>query len=240
MEHTQSPARGYVTSDLHVFGCSSLYEILLPIFYAEAVKHPLIVLNGDTFDFKRSLFTSSEETTQHAITWLRELCRRASSSSVFFILGNHDCHETFVQALNNALPTLPNLTVIPEHLRLGSCLFVHGDAIDLPQGDTEITHVRSHYSQAEPNWTTRAFAEVVTRLGLNKVEYLRHTRTALARRLLSYIRSSHPTALDGVRHIYFGHTHVPIDHFEYENIIFHNTGSMIRGLPWRPQEFAEE
>jgi UDP-2,3-diacylglucosamine pyrophosphatase LpxH len=238
--YTHKPACGYVTSDLHVFGCSSLYEKLLPIFYEQVTRHPVIVLNGDTFDFKRSRFTSSLETTKHAIAWLQDLSRLASSSSIFYILGNHDCHETFVQALHTALPTLPNVTIVPEHLRLGSCLFIHGDAIDLAQNVADITYVRSKYNKAEPRWGAKAFANLVTHMGLNKVEYLRHSRAVLARRILSYLRITQPSALEGVRQIYFGHTHVPIDHFEYAGIIFYNTGSMIRGLPWRPMEFSGE
>jgi len=239
MNHSSTPARGYVTSDLHVFGCGSLYETLLPTFYKQATQYPVIVLNGDTFDFKRAPFASSSETSKHAIEWLHNLSQIASSSSIFLVLGNHDCHKIFVQALHSASSNLPNVKIAPEQLRLGSCLFIHGDAIDLTQGATEITHVRSRYSQVEPHWRARAFSGLVTRLGLNKVEYLRHSPATLAQKILSYIRCTQPSILNGVRHIYFGHTHVPIDNFEYENFIFHNTGSMIRGLPWRPMEFTE-
>jgi UDP-2,3-diacylglucosamine hydrolase len=144
-----------------------------------------------------------------------------------------------VQALHDALPTLPNVTVVPDQLRLSSCLFLHGDAIELPQSVSDITHVRSHYSKVEPHWGAKAFANLVTHVGLNKVEYIRHSKSALAQRILQYLRRTRPNSLDGVRHVYFGHTHVPIDHFEYDSIVFHNTGSMIRGLPWRPMEFSE-
>jgi UDP-2,3-diacylglucosamine pyrophosphatase LpxH len=240
MQNPPPPALGYVTSDLHIFGCGSLYEKLLPLFYAQAGKHRNIVLNGDTFDFKRSVFKSSLDTTSHAITWLQNLCHRASSSSIFYVLGNHDSHEIFVRALHDALPSLPNLTIIREHVRLGSCLFLHGDVIDLPPDTSDIARVRDLYCRAEPRWSARACAAVVTHLGLNKVEYLRHTRVALAQRILTYLQRTEPHTLDGVRHVYFGHTHVPIDHFEYNNIVFRNTGSMIRGLPWRPMEFGNE
>ncbi len=238
MDLTYPPARGYVTSDLHIFGCNSLYEALLPIFYQQATRHPNIVLNGDTFDFKRAPFKSSLETSKHAVAWLYDLCQRASGSSIFFILGNHDCHETFVKALQAASSALPNLRMAREQLRIGTCLFLHGDAIDLADEMPEITHVRSCYSQVEPHWSARACAELITRLGLNKFEYLRHSPTRVAQKILKYLRATQPNSLEGVRQIYFGHTHVPIDHFEYDDFIFYNTGSMIRGLRWNPLEFA--
>jgi UDP-2,3-diacylglucosamine pyrophosphatase LpxH len=229
---------GYVVSDLHIFGCSSLYLRYLPLLYRQVTSHAVTVLNGDTFDFKRSIYASTAETTSHAVAWVRDLAHRAPNSKIFFLLGNHDSQELFVRALNEALPELPNVSVVPDCLRLDSTVFLHGDVVDLPPGENNLSHVRERYSHAEPSWLSRLFAQVITYTGANKIEYLRHSKKVLADRILTYLTASQPEVVGDIKDIYFGHTHVPLDHFVHKGITFRNTGSMIRGLPWRPMEFA--
>ena len=53
----------------------------------------------------------------------------------------------------------------------------------------------------------------------------------MARRIVYYLSDldrSHPGVVDGVRDVYYGHTHLPIDGFEYDGLRFHNTGSAVR------------
>jgi len=238
MNDRPSPCNGYVVSDLHIFGCSSLYERLLPTFYQGVSSHEITVLNGDVFDFKRSIFSTSAETLRQAIAWVRDLSSRAPHAKIFYLLGNHDSQLDFVQALKQSLPELPNVTLTEDSLRLGDSLFLHGDIVDLPPNAHDLAIVRSRYVGLEPHPTSRAFAQLVTHLRINSVEYLRHSRPSLARRILRYLDATQPGYRDRVKEIFFGHTHVPIRHFEYDGIIFRNTGSMIRGLPWRPLEFS--
>jgi UDP-2,3-diacylglucosamine pyrophosphatase LpxH len=229
---------GYVVSDLHIFGCCSLYQHYLPVFYSQVASHEIIVLNGDTFDFKRSTLPSSTETTRHAIAWLADLAHRASAAQIFYILGNHDSHELFVRSLREALPALPNVSLIPDSLQLGSALFLHGDLVDLPDNNEDLAFVRAPYTHVEPTWQSRLFARAVTYLRANRIDYLRHSKRALAEKILCYLEKNQPQATKGISEVYFGHTHIPFDNFIYQGIRFRNTGSMIRGLPWRPLEFS--
>lgn len=238
MDETPSAYNGYVVSDLHIFGCSSLYERLLPRFYQEVGSHTITVLNGDIFDFKRSIFSSSAETARHALSWLRDLSARLPHAKIFYLLGNHDSQNEFVRALKQSLPELPNVSLIEDSLRLGNSLFIHGDVVDLPPDAYDLALVRSRYMHLEPNRKSRVFANLVTHLRINSVEHLRHSRASLARRILRYLDSTQPGYRDSVKEVFFGHTHVPFRHFEYEGIIFRNTGSMVRGLQWRPLEFS--
>jgi UDP-2,3-diacylglucosamine pyrophosphatase LpxH len=238
MNKAQSITSGYVVSDMHIFGCSSLYTRYLPTFYSQVSSHSVTILNGDTFDFKRSIFKSSQETTRYALEWLRDLSRRASQSKIFFIVGNHDCQLIFLHALIQALPQLPNISLVTDSLRLGSSLFLHGDVVDLPRDTSDITQVRQRYDLVEPNLADRIFAQLVTHLGVNKIEYLRHPKHNLVERIVQHVRLTDPSGTEGLQDIYFGHTHVPFHNFQYAGIRFHNTGSMIRGLPWRPIEFS--
>jgi predicted phosphodiesterase len=230
--------KGYVVSDLHIFGCASLWKRYEADFYRAVDKHSIIVFNGDTFDFKRSKFSSSSETSTHAISWLKDLCKSHPSKKFYYLLGNHDSQREFTTALTQAASTISNLSVEIDTLRIGASIFLHGDAIDLPIGATDLKLVRESYYSCEPNFSSCAFAEVVMRLRINLLEYLKHSKKSLATKLLEYLNNTRPDLLEGAKDIFFGHTHVPFSDFEHQGRLFHNTGSLIRGLGWNPREFA--
>ena len=238
MSEVQLSKFGYVVSDLHVFGCNSLYERYLPQFYKDVESHPIAVLNGDTFDFKRSKYRTANETADRALTWLHDLSHRAPQTKFFFIVGNHDSNQALIKVLDSSHSALPNFHLAIDSLRLGPCLFLHGDAVDLPASTHDLAVVRAGYIQAEPNTCSRIFAQVVTHLRVNRIEFLRHSKKTLASRLTHYLDATCPGYREVVREVYFGHTHVPFSKFQYQGINFYNTGSMIRGLPWRPLKFT--
>lgn len=229
---------GYVVSDLHVFSCASRYERFMPELRKAAETHSLLVLNGDTFDFKRSRFASAQETIANAILWLSELCSHAPQTQIKYLLGNHDSNPPFVDALSEFAQSVPNISVIPTIHQIGANLFLHGDACDLPEGLSDVTSIRERYASADPSVASIVCAKLVTHLRLNMIEYIRHSKRELAATILRYLEHNHPEYSDSVRAIYFGHTHVPFQNFEYRGLIFNNTGSLIRGLRSQPMEFT--
>jgi UDP-2,3-diacylglucosamine pyrophosphatase LpxH len=231
-------ASGYVTSDLHIFGCASLWDRYSSDFHIAASKHPVVVLNGDTFDFKRSRFISSSVTAGHAITLLTEICTKHPTTNFYYLLGNHDNNSAFTEILQRVAPTHKNLALFTDTLRLGRCIFLHGDAIDLPHEATDLYLVRKKYQHCEPSFLSRVFAELVTRSRINKIDYLKHTRKELAEKIFQYLEKTQPNILKDAKEIFFGHTHIPFSNFLHRGLSFHNTGSMIRGLKWNPMEFA--
>jgi hypothetical protein len=237
MNTPSRPRKGYVVSDLHIFSCASLYERRLPEFFQSIGQYTDVVLNGDTFDFKRSVFSSSQETSAKAIEWLRELCERFPHTTFHYLLGNHDCNVHFVAHATTLAQSVSNLAIIQDSLLLGSALFIHGDVTDLPSGSLDLTTLRTRYAHAEPNLFSKIFANVVTHLRINSVEYLRHSKQSLACAIINYLQAVHPEQLHKATQIYFGHTHVPFTRFQYDRFTFHNTGSLVRGLVWMPLEF---
>jgi UDP-2,3-diacylglucosamine pyrophosphatase LpxH len=232
-----SSKTGYVVSDLHIFSCASRYQRLLPMFYEAVRAHSVVVLNGDTFDFKRSHYPSSRETVQHAVKWLEDLCARFPTTQIHYLLGNHDCHSIFVEQLLDLQTRHSTLQVREDTLILSDSLFIHGDVVDLPEDSLDLSAGRRFYAHMEPSLSSKAFAQLVTRTRLNLIDHLRHSRSELARRLLGYIRGTNNDILPTIKRIYFGHTHVPFQGFEREGVLFYNTGSMIRGCRWMPAEF---
>jgi UDP-2,3-diacylglucosamine pyrophosphatase LpxH len=233
---TPKELSGLVVSDLHIFGCNSRYAKLLPQMYEMLAGCSLLVLNGDSFDFKRSIYKNSEETAKLAVDWLVGLTDKFKNTEIFLLLGNHDCHTILGQKL--AQLNLENLSVHEHTLRLGSALFLHGDAVDLLNPEDSLKNLRCRYSEAEPSFLARSFAYLVSYSGANKIEYLLSTKASQVKRIKRYLDAAKPGWSSGVTDIYFGHTHTPFTGFASEGIRFHNTGSMIRGLRWQPLKFV--
>ena len=228
---------GFVISDLHIFSCGSLYERHLPMLEDAARRHAVLVLNGDTFDFKRSRFRNNSETSAHAVEWLSSLCLRHPETMIHYVIGNHDCNRQFVDELRSIEKRLHNLRVSPDTLKIGNVLFIHGDVCDLPRGENDLAKLRARYEALERSLCSIVFAQIVTRTRVNFVEYIRHSKQALADRILSYLEAAHPAELASTERIYFGHTHVPFADFHYRGLTFCNTGSAVRGLRLSPLEF---
>lgn len=237
MSPPQQQAQGYVVSDLHIFGCSSLFRSNLPEFYQSVSQHAAVVLNGDTFDFKRSIYRSSSETVGHALAWLADLVSRAPQTTFHYIVGNHDCQGALLEGITRLATTTTNLRLYASHVRIGTNLFLHGDILDISHTNDDLLSLRQRYASMEPSAASKLFAHLVTYTGLNKVEYLRHNKHSLALRIIRYLQAHCPEELGGIRAIYFGHTHVPFSDFTCDGITFHNTGSLIRGLRWLPLQF---
>lgn len=233
------PARetGFVISDLHIFSCVSLYAKHLPMLEDAAGRHKVVVLNGDTFDFKRSRFSTNAETSQEAVRWLASLCLRHPATTFYFLIGNHDCNREFVEELRLLEKRCVNLHVADPVLQIGSCLFVHGDVCDLRAGETSLARLRERYSVQERSLGSIIFAQLVTHLRANIVEYVRHPRQALCQKIVSYLQATHPEKLASAERIYFGHTHVPFTDYAFAGLRFSNTGSAIRGLKMNALEF---
>jgi UDP-2,3-diacylglucosamine pyrophosphatase LpxH len=228
---------GFVISDLHIFSYASLYERYLPMLEAAASTYKIVVLNGDTFDFKRSRYANNRETSHAAIEWLGSLCVRNPETTFYFLIGNHDCNYSFVDELTLLEKRCANLHVSHDVLQIGSSLFVHGDVCDLPRGSLDIDGLRARYSSQERSIGSILFAQVVTYLRLNVVEYIRHRNFDLASRILYYLKKKYPEKLSATERIFFGHTHVPFTDLMVDGIKFSNTGSAIRGLKMNALEF---
>lgn len=228
---------GFVLSDLHIFSLGSRYHHALPVLEQAAASHRVIVLNGDSFDFKRSRFANNAETSRHAIEWISGLLLRHPETSFHYVVGNHDCNPSFLEQLLLVEKRASNLRVSADTLKIGACLFIHGDACDLPAGDRSLAALRERYGRLERSLASIAFAQVVTRLRLNAVEHIRHSRRRLCDKLLSYLEAAHPSELSSTERIYFGHTHVPFRDFHHRGFLFFNTGSAVRGLTFAPLEF---
>lgn len=228
---SQSEKGAYFLSDLHLFSNRSIGDRYREELFAKTAQAHTLVLGGDIFDFKWSRYGGEKITSDHAVTWLRELIAINPRCQFHFLLGNHDSNPTFVQRLTELATAERSFCWHRYFVRLGECLCLHGDvadgtlrhdALDECRRRIEGTH-RSH-----PIW--KLAYDVAIGLQLHRL-FLRTIRPMkVVARVERYAQQINQASDAGVTDVYFGHTHRPIDGLEYAELRFHNGGAAIKGL----------
>lgn len=220
-------ARGIVVSDLHLFTHRSDTPFLTDYLYGKTGENDFILLNGDIFDFRWSVYKTSSQARHVALEWLKGLIALSPSCHVYYVLGNHDCDREWARALDEI--EARNFSWSSSHFWIGKSLFLHGD---LP------LRRRDPYKRDLPETRERplgyVWAEKLYDLALfirfHRLVGLVFTPERCADRLYKTLKKADPDRVSALSDVYFGHTHVPFSGYCYQGILFHNTGSSVRYL----------
>lgn len=227
---------GYFVSDLHLFSRRSQAARHETALHAAARKSDALVLGGDIFDFRWSTLSSTEATVAAAIRWLDELVSAHKQCEFHYVLGNHDANQRFVAALHAYSKTVRNLSYHPYFLRMGGSVFLHGDVADRPRiCPDRLRKRREHWGKDERRGEVRNLLyDLAVNVRLHKLcGKVVHPRKRVASRIVSYLHRVGAGPMQGVEHIYFGHTHDALSHYRHEHVTFHNSGAPIAGLQFR-------
>lgn len=232
----QTRRAGYVVSDLHMFSKRSDFKTHESAIFEHAAKADIFVLNGDTFDFRWTTLPTIDQTVYEAVEWLRNLVASFPKCHFHFILGNHDNNQAFIEALSKLVAKTNNLSWHPYYLKLGDTVFLHGDVSDKPTMDAAgLEKHREEWLLDTPRHPIfHSVYDMIVRVGLHRVAVAaKYPKKRVVRRVLSYLDDVGVTRENGIRHVYFGHTHGAMQNFEYEGIFFHNAGSPMKGLEFK-------
>lgn len=228
-------SHGFFVSDLHLFSRRSQAARHVEALHATARKAKTFVLGGDIFDFRWTTLKSVAATVDAATDWLAELATQHPGCEFHFVLGNHDYHEQFLQPLAELCDAVPNLTSHDYYLRLGHCLFLHGDIADKPM-TPETLHARRGrgLQHAKKGRASNLLYDLVVKARIHKVAAtLKHGKRQVAERIFNYAEQIGHGPDSGVQHVYFGHTHRAMSNYEFGGLRFHNGGAPMKGLKFR-------
>lgn len=224
---------GYVVSDLHMFSKRSDFADHEQTIYDLAANADVFILNGDTFDFRWTTLPSIEETVQGAIDWLRALTSKFPACHFHFILGNHDNNQLFIEALSRFAVETENLSWHPYYLKLGDSVFLHGDVSDKRMMDAARLekHREEWLHDTVRHPVLHHLYDVAVNVGLHKMaQAAKYPKKRVVKRVLSYLEDVGLNLDNGIKHVYFGHTHGAMSNFEFRGLYFHNAGSPMKGL----------
>jgi hypothetical protein len=220
----------HFVSDLHLLASRSYGDGLLEPIREAASRSSDFVLGGDIFDFRWSTLGSSRESVESASQWLRNLVEEFPTCRFHYVLGNHDHHGEFLSALSDLSGEALNFEWDPFCIRIKNAVFLHGDAADGHENASSLKQAREKSLDEEPKhprWH-RAY-DAIVRTGIHKpAPRLVHPHRRVVRRLLRWLEAEGHGPASGVKSVYFGHTHHPME-LEYRGVWFHNGGGAIRG-----------
>jgi UDP-2,3-diacylglucosamine hydrolase len=232
--------RGLVVSDLHLFSRRSDGEQLWDRIDDVRGDAEILVLNGDTFDFRWSQFPDESMATTAALEWVERVTRDGGWKCVHYILGNHDCLCEFVEGLRELASELETLACHELHLQMGRCLFLHGDCTNRRMSLDELLSYRAGWSKDRPRGAlSKTLYDGVDALGISKMFHqLYFPKGPTVSRLAYHLSLVYPGWRRKLDHCYFGHTHQPFSGHEHDGVMFHNTGSGIRSMGFQPLHFT--
>lgn len=221
-------------ADLHLFARRSSAPRYHDQIIAAALDSDVCVLGGDIFDFRWSTYLTEDETAHAAVEWLRAFDTATKHCRVHFLLGNHDDHPELLERLPFLEQEITTFEWSRYYYRLGDTLFLHGDVADKTTTALGLQLQREQFSHGSRNELQNRLYDVAIRAQLHRIAPPAvYPCKRVAKRILAYMESiGHPKE-SGVEHVYFGHTHRPMDHYLFEGVHFHNGGAPIGRAPFR-------
>ncbi len=224
----------YFVSDLHLLANRSNAHRYLEEIARAASRAEVLVLGGDTFDFRWSHIPILKA-VDRAVHWLMVLTSSCPHCHFHLVLGNHDYHQAFIDRLVELDRQVCNLSWHRYYVRLGNSVFLHGDVANKEMDARMLTEFREKWldgRQRGPFASLLYDVVVLTRLH-KPMPHLVFTKQIVVRRILKYLESIGEGPKNGVRDVYFGHTHRKLANYHYRGLAFHNGGAPIKGMKFR-------
>lgn len=229
---------GTYLSDLHMFSRRSQhgrYARAIPEAIAES---QLCVLGGDIFDFRWTTLSGVEETVERGIGWLVSLIEANPSCDIHYVLGNHDHTEPLMDRLQELSVRYETFEWHRYYFRCDDKFFLHGDVTDWAMDHDELVRRRSIDTDRKKHRASHYAYDLAIHARLHTIPaYVWHSPRQSAARILHYVDTLGGGHRTDLRHIYFGHTHRAFSDFACEDLLFHNGGAPIRGLPFEILRF---
>lgn len=223
-----------LVSDLHLFSKRSQGERHQSAIERAAAEADAFVLAGDNFDFHWSTLGPVDESAAQAERWLERLASRSPNCRFHVLLGNHDSHPALMRRLESLQSRLPNFEWQPYFVRIGSSVFLHGDAANWRMNAARLSCFRRRCATSPRRGVGMArLYDIAIRARLHVLcARVAYPHRVVARRLIAYLDEIGHGAATGVRNVYFGHTHRALNDYEYKGLRFHNCGAPIDGVPF--------
>ncbi len=230
---TPSPQRISFIADLHLFSRRSRGEHFRDQLLEESRNSDMIVLGGDIFDYRWSTFGCESRTSDAAIRWLEDFTD-AANCDVHLLLGNHDDHPYLIELLPGLADQKARFFWDRYMLRIEDTVFMHGDVADRQMTAACLTQARSGFChRPRASWRHHLYDLAIQAQLHRLTPPAVYPKKRVARRILGYLDSLNQGIDSGLKHVYFGHTHRPLDGYMYQNVAFHNCGAPIGRAQFR-------
>lgn len=146
-------------------------------------------------------------------------------------MGNHDGIEQFVKPLDSLAEKYSNFSWHPAYITIHEALFLHGDIPVRSKGVLLLERKLIKQKKLKGSFIN-IFYSLFTNSGMLKYYRLIHNKSK-TRNSLSTTISNHKNSFNQeIKSVYFGHTHIPYNNFQFNGLVLNNLGSAIKHLPF--------
>lgn len=226
----------YFLSDLHLLSNRSVGNRFHREICQVAARTETMILGGDIFDFKWSTYATFQQSIAAGMDWLKSLLESGPDTRFHYLLGNHDAHPGFVQALDQLSQESGGQLEWHRHLlRLEESVFFHGDILDVGNCHQSLDLRRAQKGEKIcTNGAAHLAYHAAVNLKLHRaILPIVQPEKRVLNRLSSYLSEQNLGVEQGVEQVFFGHTHRPMQGIAHNRQVFHNGGASIRGLDFR-------
>lgn len=222
-------------SDLHMFCRRSRAESYFGEIERAIQESDIFVFNGDIFDFRWSTLEGVLSTVSVSIEWLCAMVSVAPDCQFYYILGNHDNVQVFMDALDELCESLPNLERYSHYLKLGTHLFLHGDVTNEKMTASDLADYRRGWLHEEQRGALmNGIYDVAFGLGIHRLlNRWAFPTDQIISRLQYYLEDIGEGSGSDTEHVFFGHTHVVVEGVERDGQRFTNGGAPMRAIRFR-------
>ena len=224
---------GYVVSDLHMFTARTDVNTHMERIFRHADKADFMVFNGDIFDFRWTTLEDFDCTMKEAALWLGNVCNRFPNCRFFYVMGNHDGLEHFRATLDGLEQKLPNFQWHDSHVKIGDCLFLHGD-LPMRMGMSDPLERELQTDETMRSSSRHLGYRALISSRLHVLSSRLQSPVYAAWRIHKSLVHHHPELTAGLKNVYFGHIHKAFHNFYFRGLWFHNSGSAIKHLECDP------
>jgi|GEM_PF-269672 len=232
---------GLALSDLHLLRHPNTSTISLDQLPEMTTQYQLVIFNGDMFDFEWTSFKTEPDAIRFALRWVKDLAQSQPDCKFVFLAGNHDHDPLYSEGIERLAAENPNVHWKFEYLRVGDKVFLHGDATHIGARLESLPALRRRWSATRRKLSSlRRFYHF-----FNSPAKIAKITSVLpkkywARRISAYLQAAMKEEFEEIKDVYFGHTHVAFRDYVFENHVYHNSGSSIKGVKMLPLEFRFE
>ena len=216
-----------VVGDLHLFASRSRgmeHWHQLPTQITQR-KPDRCVFMGDIFDFPWARKLGKDLAIEKAASMVKLLITEFPQTRFHYLYGNHDQHPVFEDKLEKHGEELGNLTCHSVNLRIGNTVFMHGDAADHREMNTEaLVRRRRERTESKLHGGLHEFLYgIAVRMRIDEaVTAPPFFANFIHRRLIGFTERE---GIEDIEHIVYGHTHRKIHQHRYAGITFTNAGA---------------
>jgi UDP-2,3-diacylglucosamine hydrolase len=168
------------------------------------------------------------------------LLENFKGESIHYVHGNHDCLNAFTSRLEELALSNPKFSCHEHRLILNRTLFLHGDCANRKMDGEMLKQYRRAWSSHDQRGKIgRVLYHLADITGLSRRFHEQHFPVAsTVARVAHHLDHVLPEWRDEIDDVFFGHTHRPFSSHSHDGVLFHNTGSGIRGMGFQPLPFV--